>query len=185
MFWAVPNPAPFGGGVFVATAAPMMAAATATVISARTSSCCRHSRRNMRHAQRVTARRAGTPPFPVPAVGAGPAGLPRSAVPLLSLPPSRALRWLQEARGSGGLSPGQAESRRREAAARSDAAFGPAAAARRGPTPTACGSLGLSRAGEQRFGPGQWRRLVHDAPVAQEHHPVGPGGELRVVGNDN
>ena len=36
---AVPNPAPAGGGVSVATAAPRIVAATATVMSARTSSC--------------------------------------------------------------------------------------------------------------------------------------------------
>ena len=65
--WAVPKPAPAGGGVLVATAAPTTVAASATTISARTSVCCRHSRRNIRHAQRITARRAGTPPFPAPA----------------------------------------------------------------------------------------------------------------------
>src|SRR5215471_13311281 len=52
-------------------------------------------------------------------------------------PPSRdvvpearrtAARWLRGAQGSGGLPPGLAESRRQEAAARSDAALGPAAA---------------------------------------------------------
>src|SRR6516225_12273324 len=57
---------------------------------------------------------------------------------LTRLPPSRDVvpearwtiaRWPREARGSGGLPPGPAESRRREAAARSDAAFGPAPAA--------------------------------------------------------
>src|SRR5690348_5080361 len=37
-------------------------------------------------------------------------------------------RWLRKAWGSGGLPPGPAESRRRAAAARSDAAFGPAPA---------------------------------------------------------
>ena len=56
-----------------------------------------------------------------------------TASPLGNWPPSRALglgpRWLREARGSGGLPPVPAESRRREAAARSDAAFGPAPAA--------------------------------------------------------
>jgi hypothetical protein len=67
MSWAVPKPAPAGGGVLVATAAPTTVAASATTISARTSVCCRHSRRNIRHAHRITARRAGTPPFPAPA----------------------------------------------------------------------------------------------------------------------
>src|SRR5262249_56709006 len=62
---------------------------------------------------------------------------------LIPLPPSRdvapearqvAQRWLREADpGVRGSSPGPAESRRREAVARSDAAFGPAAAARRRP----------------------------------------------------
>ncbi len=76
MSWAVPKPAPAGGGVSVATAAPMTVAASATTMSARTSSCWRHSRRNIRHAQRITARRAGTPPFEAPAW----AGRSRSAV---------------------------------------------------------------------------------------------------------
>ena len=39
-----------------------MAAATVTLSSTSTTICCRHSRRNMRHAQRVTARRPATPP---------------------------------------------------------------------------------------------------------------------------
>ena len=60
---AVPKPAPAGGGVLVATAEPTKVAATATVISARISSCWRHSRRSSRQAQRMTARRAGTPPL--------------------------------------------------------------------------------------------------------------------------
>ena len=60
---AVPKPAPAGGGVLVATAEPTKVAATATVISARISSCWRHSRRSSRQAQRTTARRAGTPPL--------------------------------------------------------------------------------------------------------------------------
>ena len=63
MSCAVPKPAPAGGGVLVATAAPMTVAASATTMSARTSVCWRHSRRNIRHDQRITARRAGTPPF--------------------------------------------------------------------------------------------------------------------------
>ena len=67
MSCAVPKPAPAGAGVPVATAAPTTVAASAIVMSARTSSCWRHSRRNMRHDQRITARRAGTPPFRVPA----------------------------------------------------------------------------------------------------------------------
>ena len=36
---AVPKPAPAGGGVLVATAAPMTVAASATTMSARTSIC--------------------------------------------------------------------------------------------------------------------------------------------------
>ena len=63
---AVPKPAPGGGGVLVATADPTKVAATATVISARISSCWRHSRRSSRQAQRMTARRAGTPPLRPP-----------------------------------------------------------------------------------------------------------------------
>ena len=39
------------------------AAVTATLRSVRIRSCCRHSRRNMRRAQRTTARRAATPPL--------------------------------------------------------------------------------------------------------------------------
>ena len=53
------------------TAKPMVVAATATVSSASTNICRRHSRRNSRQAQRTTARRAGAPPSPV--AGAGPA----------------------------------------------------------------------------------------------------------------
>ena len=64
---AVPKPAPAGGGVLVATAEPTKVAATATVISARISSCWRHSRRSSRQAHRMTARRAGTPPLLPPA----------------------------------------------------------------------------------------------------------------------
>ena len=75
---AVPNPALAAGGVSWATAEPTTMAATATTISPSTSNCWRHSRRNMRHAQRITARRAGTPPLPVPA-GAG-----RSSSPVLT-----------------------------------------------------------------------------------------------------
>jgi len=60
---AVPKPAPAGGGVLMATAEPTKVAATAMVISARISSCWRHSRRSSRQAQRTTARRAGTPPL--------------------------------------------------------------------------------------------------------------------------
>jgi hypothetical protein len=39
-----------------------IAAATATVSIVRTRSCWRHSRRNMRRDQRITARRAAIPP---------------------------------------------------------------------------------------------------------------------------
>ena len=61
---AVPKPAPGAGGVLVATAEPTKVAATATVIRARISNCWRHSWRSSRQAQRMTARRAGTPPLP-------------------------------------------------------------------------------------------------------------------------
>ena len=59
--------------------------------------------------------------------------VPPCSVALISWPPSRAVGpggppWLREAWGSGGLPPGLATSRRRDAA-RSDAACGPAAAA--------------------------------------------------------
>ena len=40
-----------------------IAAATATLRRVSTRSCCRHSRRNRRPAQRIIARRAATPPF--------------------------------------------------------------------------------------------------------------------------
>jgi len=40
-----------------------IAAAIATARRAATKICWRHSRRNMRHAQRTRARRAATPPF--------------------------------------------------------------------------------------------------------------------------
>ena len=65
---AVPKPALAAGGVSWATAEPTTMAATATTISPSTSSCWRHSRRNIRHAQRITARRAGTPPLAAPEV---------------------------------------------------------------------------------------------------------------------
>ena len=55
---------PDAGAALYATAAPKMAAATETVISPRIRSCWRHSRRNSRHAQRTTARRAAMPPEP-------------------------------------------------------------------------------------------------------------------------
>jgi hypothetical protein len=58
--------------------APPIVAATATVSRPSASSCWRHLRRNSRRAQRMTARRAGTPPWPVPAQ-AGPAGYRRGA----------------------------------------------------------------------------------------------------------
>ena len=48
-----------------------IAAATATVRSVTTRSCWRHSRRNSATAQRVTARRAATPPFRGPASADG------------------------------------------------------------------------------------------------------------------
>ena len=62
MSWAVPKPAFAGRGVLVATAEPMTVAVTATTISARTRTCWRHSRRNRRHAQWITARRDGERP---------------------------------------------------------------------------------------------------------------------------
>jgi hypothetical protein len=60
---AVPKSAPGGGGALVATADPTKVAATAAAISARISSCCFHSWRRRRHAHRMTALRAGTPPL--------------------------------------------------------------------------------------------------------------------------
>ena len=83
MSCAVPKPAPAGGGVLVATAAPTTVAASATTMRASTSSCWRHSRRNIRHAQRITARRAGTPPLEASAE----AGRSRNAV-LIGLVPA-------------------------------------------------------------------------------------------------
>src|SRR5262249_61774985 len=92
---------------------------------------------------------------------------------LISWPPSRALRWLREARGSGGVPPGLAESRRREAAARSDAAFGPAAAARRNSQVYTCPSfLGPFHVRDELLGVGpghhghQFPAVV--APVVQD-----------------
>ena len=61
--WAVPKPAVAGTCVSVATAAPTKVAATATMISARISSCWRHSRRSSRQAHLITARRAARPPL--------------------------------------------------------------------------------------------------------------------------
>ena len=58
---AVPKPLLAGTSLSMATAAPTTVAATATMIKDSTSSCWRHSRRNRRHAQRLTARRAGAP----------------------------------------------------------------------------------------------------------------------------
>ena len=83
MSCAVPKPAPAGGGVLVATAAPTTVAASATTMSASTSVCWRHSRRNIRQDQRITARRAGTPPLAAPAS----TGRSRSAV-LIGLIPA-------------------------------------------------------------------------------------------------
>ena len=91
-------------------------APTATVISARMRSCCRHSRRSSRSAQRMTARRAGAPP------------LGRRARPLRY---RRGAHWFRS---------------------------------------------GVSR----DSGPGRDGLVGHPA-VAQEHHPVRPGRELRVV----
>ena len=51
------------GAVLYSAAVPPLATATASVSSTSTSSCWRHSRRNSRHAQRTTARRAATPPL--------------------------------------------------------------------------------------------------------------------------
>ena len=61
---AVPNSAlPGTGARLYAAVANPTAAATATVSSASTRTCWRHSRRNSRHAHRTTARRAATPPW--------------------------------------------------------------------------------------------------------------------------
>src|SRR5262245_65405283 len=84
---------------------------------------------------------------------------------ILSLPPSRALRWLREARGS---PPGLADSRRRDAA-RSDAAFGPAAAARHDSKLTEHASMEHALA--QRHG--DRRGAVGDAELAVDAPRVG------------
>jgi hypothetical protein len=81
---ALPKVALSGGGVLMDTAAPRIVAATAAVISASTSSCWRHSRRNSRHAQRITARRAGAPPLSARAR----AGMGRSPTTVLMALPS-------------------------------------------------------------------------------------------------
>jgi hypothetical protein len=59
---AEPNWELFAGAVVWTTVMLPIAAATATARSASTRTCCRHSRRNRRTAQRITARRAATPP---------------------------------------------------------------------------------------------------------------------------
>src|SRR5262245_7783552 len=97
---------------------------------------------------------------------------------LIPLPPSRALRWLREAWGSGGLPPGPAEPRRPEAAARSDTAFGPAAAARHRPWLTQRASQVLldgARAKQPRVGedPDQREREQH-------RRQGGPAGVVQV-----
>ena len=66
---AVPSTPATGAGVLVATVEATTVAPTATVISARISSCCRHSLRSSRMAQRTTARRAGSPPFGILCAG--------------------------------------------------------------------------------------------------------------------
>ena len=63
---AVPKPRFFGVGLFVATAAATKIAPTATMISASTRSCWRHSRRKSRHAHLITTRRATSAPGPAP-----------------------------------------------------------------------------------------------------------------------
>src|SRR5262249_6885781 len=84
---AVPNVAAARvGGVLLATAAPRTVPATATVISDSTSNCWRHSRRNSRHAQRITACRAGAPP----SAGRAEAGRSRTDV-VTGFPPSPAV----------------------------------------------------------------------------------------------
>src|SRR5215469_4946980 len=62
MWFADPNWALGDGGASDANAIAKVAAATESVRSPITASCCRHSRRNSRQAQRTTARRAGAPP---------------------------------------------------------------------------------------------------------------------------
>src|SRR5262249_21619944 len=90
------------------------------------------SARATRAPPRASTRAATLPAGPAPTT---------TASYSLTLPPSRdvvpearkpVVRWLREARGPGGLPPGLAESRRRDAA-RSVAAFGPAPAAPRSP----------------------------------------------------
>ena len=80
--WAVPSTLAGLAGVVVATAEAMNVAATATVMSAKMRVCCRHSRRSSLMAQRITARRAGTPP----SLGRFSTGLSRVAVPTCPVP---------------------------------------------------------------------------------------------------
>ena len=88
---AVPSTPDGLAGVVVATAAPMKVAATAAVIRAKISSCCRHSCRSRRTAQRMTARRAGSPPLatrrPSVAVLIDPAPGPPAPAGIPGLPP--------------------------------------------------------------------------------------------------
>src|SRR5215470_20391216 len=101
---AVPKVAAAGdAGVLLATAAPRTVPATATVISDSTSNCWRHSRRNSRHAHRITARRAGVPPSTP--TGRAEAGRSRTDV-VTGFPPSPA------------VTPGRAPARSGQPAAR-------------------------------------------------------------------
>ena len=59
---AVPIAESRGSPALYARPTPTVVAATANTISATTSTCWRHSRRNSRHDQRKIARRAGPPP---------------------------------------------------------------------------------------------------------------------------
>src|SRR5215469_222624 len=62
MWFAVPNCALGDVGASALNAIPKVAAPTESDSKPITASCCRHSRRNSRQAQRTTARRAGAPP---------------------------------------------------------------------------------------------------------------------------
>ena len=68
-----------------------------TVSSASTSTCWRHSRRNRRHAQRTTARRAGPPPAPAPVARPAAARAPT----LTASVPARAATRARAAASSG------------------------------------------------------------------------------------
>src|ERR1700750_673906 len=128
MSCAVPKPAPAGGGVLGATAAPATVAGRAATLRARTRP-------------------------PEPARGPPSAPAPRGEPP---------------ATPSGSRPGGRERPRFRLPPAPGD--------------PAAPCSLSRPRR-EQGFGPRHREGLVGSPPVPQEHHPVGPRSQLRVVGD--